>query len=168
MSEGVNAQGSAVTAFRIEPVRTSGTLDAIRLLFREYEASLDIDLAYQDFESELAGLPGKYAPPGGDLLLATTTDGEPIACAALRAMGDGACEMKRLYVRPEARGLGAGRALLSALIKTARTLGYREMWLDTLPTMQAAQQLYRRHSFVEASAYYETPVAGTVFMRLEL
>ncbi|BBE33498.1 GNAT family N-acetyltransferase [Sphingosinicella microcystinivorans] len=153
----------------VELVRTLGALEAIRLLFREYEASLDVDLSYQDFEAELAGLPGKYAPPGGELLLAATADRHPLACAALRAMPwDGACEMKRLFVRPEARGTGVGRALLDRLIETARLRGYRELWLDTVPTMHAAQQLYRRHGFTQAEAYYETPVAGTVFMRLEL
>ena len=153
----------------IDPVRTPDAREAIRLLFREYEASLDVDLAYQDFEAELAGLPGKYAPLGGELLLATTADGRPLACAALRAMPlDGGCEIKRLFVRPEARGTGVGRALLDRLIETARSRGYRELWLDTLPTMHAAQQLYRRHGFMQVEAYYETPVTGTVFMRLEL
>lgn len=156
-------------AFNIEVVRTPTALDAIRRLFREYEASLDVDLAYQDFETELTGLPGKYAAPGGELLLATTADGHPLACAALRAMPrDGACEMKRLFVRSEARGMGVGRAILDRLIETARSRSYRELWLDTLPTMHAAQQLYRRHGFMEVEAYYKTPVAGTVFMRLEL
>lgn len=154
--------------FNIESVRTPAAFDAIRLLFREYEASLDVDLAYQDFETELAHLPGKYAPPGGELLLATA-EGYPVACAALRPMPwDGGGEMKRLFVRPEARGTGVGRALLDRLIETARSRGYRELWLDTLPTMHTAQQLYRHYGFAEAEAYYETPVAGTVFMRFEL
>ncbi|WP_374596367.1 GNAT family N-acetyltransferase [Sphingosinicella sp.] len=170
MSKGTRFQGNdTARAFTIEAVRTLASLDAIRRLFREYEASLDVDLAYQDFEPELAGLPGKYAPPGGELLLATTEDGCPLACAALRAMpGHDACEIKRLFVRPEARSMGVGRTLLERLIETARSRGYREIWLDTLPTMQAAQQLYRRFGFAQAEAYYETPVAGTVFMRLEL
>ena len=156
-------------AFLIAPARTADALDTVRALFREYEASLDVDLAYQDFHAELEGLPGKYAPPGGELLLASAADGRPLACAALRAMPrDGCCEIKRLYVRPETRGTGVGRALLDQLVGTARLRGYREIWLDTLPTMQAAQQLYRHYGFEAAEAYYDTPVAGTVFMRLEL
>jgi GNAT superfamily N-acetyltransferase len=153
----------------IAPARNADALDAVRLLFREYAASLDIDLAYQDFASELANLPGQYAPPHGELLLAVTPEGCPAACAALRAMRrSGCCEMKRLYVRPEARGTGAARALIDQLVEAARSRGYREMWLDTLPTMQAAQRLYLGYGFEVAEAYYRSPVAGTVFMRLAL
>ncbi|MGH6613831.1 GNAT family N-acetyltransferase [Sphingomonas sp.] len=153
----------------ISPATRAADLAAVAALFGDYAASLDIDLAYQDFAAELAGLPGHYAPPRGALLLARSGDGEPIGCVALRPMvAAGRCEMKRLYVAPAGRGTGLGRALMTALITEARQLGYAEMWLDTLPTMAAAQGLYRAAGFELAEPYYDTPVAGTVFMRLVL
>ena len=153
-------------SIEIVPVRGPEDLAATARLFEAYAASLDVDLAYQDFAAELSGLPGLYAPPGGELLWARGPDGTPIGCAALRPMKpQGCCEMKRLYVAPRARGLGLGKALIEELIAVAERLGYREMRLDTLPSMLDAQALYRRFGFEAMDAYYDTPVAGTVFMR---
>lgn len=118
---------------------------AIVALLREYETSLGISLCFQDFDAEVAGLPGAYAPPGGQMLLARSSAGAaPVACVALREMAgvSGACEMKRLYVQPAARGTGLGRRLAVAIIAEARALGYRRMCLDTLPRLQEAQTLY--------------------------
>ena len=140
---------------------------ACRELFREYQRSLGIDLGYQDFEHELATLPGKYAPPRGRLLLARA-GGDLLGCGALRPLDDGECEMKRLYVRPAARGTGLGRALAARLVAIAREQGYARLRLDTLPAMGPAQRLYEGLGFRDTPAYYDTPVAGTRFMALDL
>ena len=154
------------SSFEIAPIRSADDLAATATLFEAYAASLDVDLAYQDFAAELAGLPGLYAPPWGELLLARGEDRTPIGCAALRPMkAQGCCEMKRLYVSPRARGLGLGKALVRALITAAERIGYREMRLDTLPSMTDAQALYRNLGFEIADSYYDTPVKGTLFMR---
>jgi ribosomal protein S18 acetylase RimI-like enzyme len=154
---------------QIHPVRSADDLAATARLFEAYEASLGVDLGYQGFAAELAGLPGKYAPPAGELLLARGDGGEPVGCVALRPMeADGCCEMKRLYVAPEGRGLGLGRALAQAVIGEAARIGYREIRLDTLPTMAEAQALYRQLGFVQIAPYYETPVFGTIFLWLKL
>jgi ribosomal protein S18 acetylase RimI-like enzyme len=154
------------SSFEIVPVRSANDLAAVAALFEAYAASLEVDLAYQDFTAELASLPGRYAPPEGELLLARDPDGRPIGCAALRPMkSEGCCEMKRLYVSPRARGLGLGKALVEAMIGAAERIGYCEMRLDTLPSMTDAQALYRRFGFEIAEPYYATPVAGTLFMR---
>lgn len=150
---------------KIIPVGSSADLDAVKRLFTAYASALGIDLSYQGFEAELAGLPGKYAAPSGALLMARDTDGEPLGCVALRPLDDaGCCEMKRLYVSPQARGLGLGKALINAVIAEATRIGYREMRLDTLPTMGEAISLYRKAGFLPIDPYYETPVAGTIFM----
>ncbi len=155
--------------FLIAPARNGDDIAAVASLFEAYEASLDVDLAYQGFARELASLPGKYASPQGVLLLARNASGEALGCVALRPMGEaGTCEMKRLYVAPAGRNLGLGRSLMNALIAEAKRIGYDEMWLDTLPTMTAAQGLYRTAGFEQGEPYYDTPVAGTVFMRLAL
>jgi GNAT superfamily N-acetyltransferase len=144
-------------------------LSAIRRLFEAYAASLPVDLGYQGFAEELESLPGAYAAPEGVLLLARHEAGQGVGCIAMRPLGDeGVCEMKRLYVQPAERGTGLGQALAEALIEQARGLGYREMRLDTLPSMTAAQSLYRRLGFAPIPAYYETPVVGTAFFRLRL
>ena len=153
----------------IRPVRSTEDLVATAVLFRDYEASLDTDLCFQGFEEEVAGLPGKYAPPRGALFIAVAADGETVGCVALRPVEpDGACEMKRLYVAPQGRGQGLGRALMQAVIDEATRIGYREMRLDTLPSMTTAQAMYREAGFVPIAPYYETPVGGTVFMALDL
>lgn len=151
--------------FEICPVRTPEDLAATIALFRAYAAALSVDLAYQDFEGELAGLPGKYAPPEGALLLARSARSTPLGCVAMRPMEPaGCCEMKRLYVAPEARGMGLGKALVEVILDAARHAGYRELRLDTLPDMLDAQALYVRLGFVHIAPYYDTPIVGTVFM----
>ena len=139
----------------------------VRCLFEEYAASLGIDLCFQGFEQELAGLPGSYAPPQGRLLLARK-DGQTAGCIALRPLEPGTCEMKRLYVRPAFRAHGIGRVLVDRIIQEARQAGYRLMRLDTLPSMAAALALYRRLGFRKIAPYYENPVEGAVFLELQL
>jgi len=151
----------------IRPATSAGDIAEARRLFREYEASLDVDLRYQGFERELAELPGAYAPPRGRLLLAVD-DSAPAGCVALRPLGDDVCEMKRLYVRPAARGKRVGRLLAEAVIGEARSVGYSRMRLDTLPSMKDAQALYRALGFAVIAPYYASPVAGTRFMELAL
>ncbi len=134
-------------------------------LFELYAKSLPIDLAYQDFSAELASLPGKYAPPHGALFLARSADGQALGCVALRPLADeGCCEMKRLYVVPSGRGLGLGKALVELIVNEAARLGYAEMRLDTLPSMTGALALYESFGFEPIPAYYDTPIAGTVFL----
>lgn len=155
--------------WRIEPASTAADLAAVAALFRSYAASLEVDLAYQDFARELQDLPGTYAPPLGALLLARNRDGRPGGCVALRPLGGQLrAEMKRLYVAPNGRGAGLGKRLAQAAIATAAQIGYREIVLDTLPSMAAAQALYRRLGFEVMEPYYATPIAGTLFMRLTL
>lgn len=155
-------------SFAANPANITTDLPAIIQLFRAYAASLPIDLGYQGFEEELASLPGKYAPPHGALLIARDAEGAALGCVAMRPLDDGVCEMKRLYVAPEGRGAGLGRALAEAIIEAARAAGYREMRLDTLASMAGAQALYRALGFVEIEPYYDTPIEGTVFMGLRL
>ena len=139
----------------------------IRTLFEEYAQSLGIDLGFQGFEQELASLPGAYAPPAGRLLLAA--DGaRRVGCVAVRRLGDDMCEMKRLYVRPEARGQRLGRRLAEAAIAFGRAAGYRSMRLDTLPSMATAHELYQELGFRDIAPYRYNPVHGTAFMELVL
>ena len=156
------------SAFTIGPAATADEIAEITRLFNAYAATLSFDLCFQDFAGELAGLPGKYAPPQGALLLARDSNGHAIGCVAMRPLGNGIAEMKRLYVAPEGRGLGVGRALAAAAIAAARSAGHREMRLDTLPEMPAAQALYRSFGFEVIPPYYETPVENTIFMGLRL
>lgn len=131
-------------------------------LFQEYAAGLGVDLGYQGFPAELAGLPGLYAPPAGALLLASSGTGEALGCVGLRPLeGHRVAEMKRLYVRPAGRGLGLGEALVREIVAAAAARGYAEMRLDTLPQMTAAMALYRKLGFAEIPPYYPSPIAGT-------
>lgn len=147
---------------------TEAEIDAARALFREYEAWLDLDLCFQGFEAELATLPGKYAPPDGRLLLAHADD-KLAGCIAMRKLGDGICEMKRLFVRDEFRGMQIGVALIDRLIGDAREIGYEKMRLDTYPPkMGKAVSLYESHGFVAIPPYYDNPHEGVLFMELDL
>ncbi|HEU0124325.1 MAG TPA: GNAT family N-acetyltransferase [Bryobacteraceae bacterium] len=139
-------------------------MDLVRTLFREYQAQLGIDLCFQSFDEELAGLPGRYAPPQGTILLA----GEGSGVVALRALDPFTAEMKRLYVRPENQGQGLGRALALAAIDTARQRGYSRLRLDTLPAMGPAIGLYRSLGFLEIAPYTVNPVPGALFLELAL
>lgn len=153
----------------IVPAMSADQIVAARRLFREYEASLGIELSFQDFAREVAELPGAYAPPAGRLFLATEAEGlEPAGCVALRPLGGDLCEMKRLYVQPAARGKRVGRHLAETVIREARLIGYARMRLDTLPFMQEATALYRALGFVEIAPYYDNPVAGSLFMERTL
>ena len=138
----------------------------VRTLFEEYAASLGVDLGFQDFERELAELPGEYVPPAGRLLLAL--DAEPAGCVALRPFEPGVCEMKRLFVRPAHRGSGLGRLLAQAIVEAGRDAGYERMRLDTLPSMAAARGLYRSLGFVEIEAYRHNPIHGTTYFERAL
>jgi GNAT superfamily N-acetyltransferase len=150
----------------IEPARESD-LAEMRTLFREYADSLGVDLGFQGFEAELAGLPGDYSPPRGRLLIAREGT-RAVGCAALRPLGSDACEAKRLYVRPEARGTGLGRRLTGALIAEAREIGYARLRLDTLPAMREAIALYRSLGFRPIVPYRFNPVEGALFLEKDL
>lgn len=143
-------------------------IDCARELFEEYASWLGINLCFQNFEKELAELPGNYVPPAGRLFLAL--DGDRVSgCVALRGLDESACEMKRLYVRPDFRGKGLGRELTQAAIDAARQIGYERMRLDTLPgKMDKAIAMYRSLGFREIEPYYHNPVAGATFMELSL
>jgi ribosomal protein S18 acetylase RimI-like enzyme len=151
--------------FRLVKVRHAEGIATAATLFREYADWLGVDLSFQGFEAELASLPGKYAPPTGELMLAFSLGGNVLGCVAMRSLeGMSVCEMKRLYVRPAARGHGIGAALVAAIIRSAEELGYAEMKLDTLPSMPEASALYKRFGFLEIPAYYHNPVPGTVYL----
>ena len=150
--------------WRIEPVRNAADLDQIRELFGEYADGLGIDLAFQGFDAELAQLPGKYAPPRGDLLLVRGDSGEALGCVGLRPLEiSGACEVKRLYVRAAARGAGVGWALMSAVVERATALGYRQAMLDTLPSMNSAIAIYRAQGFIPIPPYWDNTVPGILY-----
>jgi ribosomal protein S18 acetylase RimI-like enzyme len=200
-----------VMPIEIRPAELPRDLPEVRALFRQYAASLDIDLEFQGFEAELASLPGKYAPPSGRLLLAWDTgsgeadapdkaararilsrrgdeledatdpgcgdgdeaddrgiDGRAVGCVALRPIGRGTCEMKRLFVRPEARGARLGRRLAECICREARAAGYARICLDTLPTMTSAIELYRSLGFQPVEPYAFNPVPGARFLALDL
>ena len=170
-------------SFRIVPVRNQEDLSDTIKLFYDYAASLGLDLGFQNFDIEMSSMPGKYAPPEGELLLARTTSGQPVGCVGLRALpftlgqppelearsvDRKICEKKRLYVAPGGRGRGIGKALATNIIGVARQLNYKEIKLDTLPSMVAALRMYKSLGFVETPAYYVTPLEGTHFLTLDL
>ena len=150
---------------------TPERIAAVRVIFREYADSLDIDLCFQNFEDELATLPGEYAQPTGELLLALV-GGELAGCGALRQIAEAdhanACEMKRLFVRPAFRRFGLGRLLAQQLLDDARHLGYSSMLLDTLDEMEAARELYASLGFEEVAPYYFNPIAGAHYLKADL
>jgi putative acetyltransferase len=151
----------------IRPAECPRDLDAVVGIFREYIASPTVDLGFQDYERELARLPGAYAPPGGCLLLAWQ-GAAVVGCAALRRVDTVTAEMKRVYLRPVARGTGLGRRLVLAVLTEARRLGFRRVCLDVLPEFTAAQRLYRSLGFVPAAPVSFNPVPGTLFLALAL
>ncbi len=153
---------------RIFQANTQEDIEHARALFEEYASGVGISLCFQNFDRELANLPGDYAPPHGRLLLATE-DNQLAGCIALRKLAPGVCEMKRLFLRPAYRGNGRGRVLVQAIIDEARNLGYTTMRLDTLPgRMDKAIALYQSIGFVEIEPYYENPVESAKFMELDL
>src|SRR5207302_8624296 len=152
----------------MEQAASAEQIGRARELFLEYAQSLGFSLCFQSFDKELAGLPGDYAPPDGRLLLAEHS-GQLAGCVALHKIQPEICEMKRLYLRPQFRGKGAGRALAQAIISEARAIGYRKMRLDTVePVMQAAVAMYRRLGFTEMAAYRPNSIPGAMYMELEL
>lgn len=159
--------GDLLAMLQLVEVRTPEQLDMIRKLFAEYAESLGVDLEFQNFSQELANLPGSYAPPSGCLLLALD-DGTGAGCVGMRDLGEGVCEMKRLYVKPDFRGRRIGIALVEAAVERAREAGYREMRLDTLPTMHTAIAMYVSLGFRLVEPYRYNPIAGTRFYALQL
>ena len=146
---------------------SAGELQETKSLFREYEQELAVDLCFQHFEEELAGLPGKYQPPAGALLLGLH-DRSAVGCVAMRRMGSSTCEMKRLFVRPRFRKMGLGRLLAQEIISCAHYAGYRMMYLDTLARLKDAIQLYHSLGFRETAPYYDNPLDDVVYLQLEL
>lgn len=159
---------SAVNDFDFQPAESPEQIAAIRELFLEYAQSLGFSLCFQSFDQELAALPGDYAPPHGRLLLVTHQT-QPAGCVALHQLGPEICEMKRLYVRPQFRGKGLGRDLAKRIITEARQLGYKKLRLDTVePVMKTAVAMYRQLGFREVPPYRQNPIAGALYMELQL
>jgi putative acetyltransferase len=156
----------------IAPALLEPAISDVRKLFREYSLMPGVVQCLDDFEREVASLPGAYAPPAGRLLLAVEDGSESardaIGCVALRKLEQDTCEMKRLYVRPEFRGKGAARKLVEGLIAEAGSIGYRRIVLDTLPSMEAAHKLYRTLGFREIPPYPKKPIPGALFFELPL
>lgn len=157
----------AVSTIEIVDAATPAWRETACLLFREYAAQLPVDICYQGLEGELATMPGRYAPPGGRLLIARC-GGQVAGCIAMRKIGDGVCEMKRLYVRDAFRKAGVGRALSERLLAEARAAGYRLMKLDTMAEMIPAIRLYESLGFVPTAPYNEHPLEGIKFFECRL
>lgn len=154
-----------IAVFRAAPA----DLPVVRMMLQEYADWIGVDLSFQDFTRELRDLPGDYVPPGGDLYIARAADEEEaVGMVAFRARPDGRAEMKRLFVRPSARGGGVGRLLVRHVIDAARAAGYTHMILDTLPIMRDAQRMYERFGFRDIAPYYDSPIAGTRYLELDL
>jgi len=152
----------------LKQAESPGQIAQARELFLEYAESLGFSLCFQSFDQELSGLPGDYAPPDGRLLVAEYR-GQLAGCVALHRLESEVCEMKRLYLRPQLRGRGVGRALAETAIAEARAIGYRKMRLDTVaPVMPTAVAMYRRLGFVEIEPYCLNPIAGALYMELAL
>jgi GNAT superfamily N-acetyltransferase len=159
---------SVLNAFVLVQAEAAAQIAQARELFLEYAQSLGFSLCFQNFDKELAGLPGDYAPPEGRLLLAEY-QGQLAGCVALHKLEDDICEMKRLYLRPQFRGKGLGRVFAERIIAEARQIGYRRMRLDTVePVMKDAVAMYRRSGFREIAPYCANPIAGTLYMELLL
>ena len=167
-----NAHDSSVTpvvkGLSFVQAETPKQITQARELFLEYANSLGFSLCFQNFDKELAGLPGDYAPPTGRLLLAEY-EGQVAGCVALHNLSEDICEMKRLFLRPQFRGKGLGRALADRIIAEARAMGYQRMRLDTVePVMKDAVAMYRRLGFHEIASYCNNPIAGALYMELLL
>lgn len=151
----------------IRPASFPEDLAAVTAIFRDYVLSPTVDLGFQDYEQEFAQLPGKYVQPDGCILLAIAAH-EVVGCAALRRVDDHTCELKRVYVRPSARGMDLGRQLVLRMLHEAKAAGYSRMCLDVLPEFVAAQRLYESLGFVAAEPVSFNPVPGTKFLALAL
>ncbi len=156
-----------MSRFLLRAADSPADVATARALFEEYEKDLGISLCFQNFDEELATLPGAYAPPGGRLLLAFAGD-EPAGCVAIRRLEEEICELKRLWVRPAFRGRGLARTLVETILGEARAIGYRRVRLDTLPSMKAAQTLYLSLGFRDIPPYNDHPIEGTRFMEASL
>jgi GNAT superfamily N-acetyltransferase len=156
---------SRASGARIAPTGTPEQIERVRQLFREYADGTGACECFEGFGKEIAGLPGPYSPPTGQLLLAQL-EGQSAGCVALRKLDNDTCEMKRLYVRPDARGRHLGRQLAEAIVTEARRIGYRAIRLDTLSSMVAARALYRSLGFRVIPRYNETPGPGVIHMEL--
>ena len=168
MGDSGASRRSADKVFSIRQAESAPDIAEARELFLEYAKSLGFSLCFQNFDQELAGLPGDYAPPDGRLLLAQL-EGEVAGCVAMHKLQADTCEMKRLYLRPKFRGRGLGRTLAETIIGEARKIGYKFMRLDTVePVMKDAVEMYRRLGFREIAAYRVNPMPGTLYMELEL
>lgn len=164
----VSLVSSVVQGLSIRQAQSPAQIAHTRELFLEYAQSLGFSLCFQNFDKELADLPGDYAPPDGRLLLAEY-EGELAGCVALHKLGARICEMKRLYLRPQFRGKGLGRVLAETIVVEAKKIGYKSMRLDTVePVMKDAVAMYRRLGFREIAPYRPNPMEGTLYMELEL
>lgn len=171
LKEESTGAGADVASAQIVTPGSLVELDGVRLLFKEYAKTLNVDLCFQNFDTELQNLPGEYAAPRGTLLLATVA-GELAGCCAMRPLDavdyPNACEMKRLYVRPAYRGLRLGRMLAEAVLEAARVAGYDCILLDTLNDMEAARALYQELGFEDIPPYYYNPIPGAHYLKAEL